>query len=217
MLRTPRILLPAALLLAVAVDAAPASALASHDGWPPVHMLVMNKTDSSRPLDARPGYDPFGGTDPNYRCDSIHGTSSSCAGRFVRHGHGYVITSRPGHSRLLGGHGNDTLHASPWGDVLWGDYKPSGQPGSQHDRLFGGAGPDFIYASHGYNYIRGGRGSDAIHAHFGYGTIDCGPGKDVVYVAKHKKRRWRQLRNCEVILTRTGQSAPGWFIRRLPW
>ena len=87
-----------ALLVVLLATAAPAGALASHDGWPPTTMLLMNKTDRSRPLDARPGFDPFGGRDPNYRCDSIHGTSSSCAGRFERHGrHHFVITSRPGH------------------------------------------------------------------------------------------------------------------------
>src|SRR3954453_18696521 len=60
-------ILPVVLL----APAASASAMASHDGWPPTSMLVMNKTDRDRPLDARPGLDPFGGKDPNYRCDSI--------------------------------------------------------------------------------------------------------------------------------------------------
>jgi hypothetical protein len=211
---TRYLLLPVAVLLSVPASA---SALASHEGWPPVHMLVMNKTDASRPLDARPGFDPFGGRDPNYRCDSVHGMSGSCKDRFVRRGHGYVITNRPGHARLLGGHGDDVLHASPWGDVLWGDYKPSGQPGHQHDRLIGGAGPDFIYASHGRNVIKGGAGTDAIHAHFGRGHIDCGAGRDVVYVKRGAKRRWRTLKNCEVVSRKTGQSAPRWLIRGLPW
>jgi hypothetical protein len=211
------LLLTLALLVALLATAAPAGALASHDGWPPTSMLLMNKTDGSRPLDARPGFDPFGGRDRNYRCDSIHGTSSSCAGRFEHHGrHHFVITSQPGHSRLLGGHGNDVLHASPWGDVLWGDYKPCCQPASQHDRLIGGAGPDFIYASHGRNVIRSGAGTDAIHAHFGHGRIDCGPGRDIVYVVKHHRGRWK-LRNCEVVSTRTGESAPAWLTRQLPW
>jgi hypothetical protein len=204
-------------LLALAVVPSSAPALASHDGWPPTTMLLMNKTDAARPLDARPGLDPFGGTDPRYSCDGIHRTSSSCSSRFVRGGAGYVITDRPGHSRLLGGHGDDVLHASPFGDVLWGDYKPSGQPSSQHDRLIGGAAPDFIYASHGHNVIRGGRGSDVIHAHFGRGRIDCGAGDDVVYIAKHHRARWRTLRHCEHVSTKTGESAPRWLVRKLPW
>src|SRR3954452_17305322 len=94
------------LLVALALTPSSALALASHEGWPPMHMLLMNKTDRDRPLDARPGFDPFGGRDRHYRCDSIHGTSSSCAKRFKRKGRGYVIRHRKGHSRLLGGHGN---------------------------------------------------------------------------------------------------------------
>ncbi|MEA2294546.1 MAG: hypothetical protein QOE86_2185 [Solirubrobacteraceae bacterium] len=205
-----------ALSCALLLPASAASALASHDGWPPTTMLVMNKTDANRPLDARPGLDPFGGQDPHYRCDAVHRTSPSCAKRFDRQGRRFVITSRPGHARLLGGHGDDVLHASPWGDVLWGDYKPSGQPSSQHDTLIGGDGPDFIYASHGHNVIEGGAGTDAIHGHFGRGRIDCGPGRDVVYVAKRHRRRWK-LSNCEVVSTKTGQSAPRWLKRGLPW
>ena len=91
---------------------------------------------------SRPGLDPFGGTDRRYSCDSIHKMSRSCAGRFEPSGTGFVITDRPGHSRLLGGHGDDTISASPWGDVIWGDYKPTGNTTRQSDRLSGGAGPD---------------------------------------------------------------------------
>ena len=41
---------------AFALVAVPASANTSHDGWPQITgILLMNKTDSSRPLDARPG------------------------------------------------------------------------------------------------------------------------------------------------------------------
>jgi hypothetical protein len=209
-------LLPA-LLLVAAVLPGSVLALASHEGWPPMHMLLMNKNDSHRPLDARPGFDPFGGQDRHYRCDSLHGTSSSCAKRFRRKGSGYVIRKKKGHSRLLGGHGNDVIHASPWGDVLWGDYKPSGQPGRQRDRLIGGAGPDFIYPSHGRNVIKGGAGTDSIHGRFGWGHVDCGPGRDVLYVHPRHRKRWKTIRNCEVLSGKTGQSAPKWLIRKLPW
>jgi hypothetical protein len=205
-------------VLAIAAVVAPssASAMASHEGWPPMHMLLMNKNDRNRPLDARPGMDPFGGKDPDYRCDSLHGTSDSCATRFKRRGRGYIVTSAPGHARLLGGHGDDVLFASPWGDVLWGDYKPSGQPTSQRDVLVGGAGPDFLYPSHGRNLIVAGAGNDVIHGHFGRGRIDCGPGRDVVYVHGRKRHAYK-LKHCEVVSTKTGQSAPRWFIRQLPW
>ena len=87
----------------------------------------------------------------------------------VRTHAGVVVTSRSGHNELLGGHGNDALYAGPWGDVLWADYKPSGQPTTQVDQVFGGNGRDFIYASHGTNMIAAGGGDDWIKAHFGRG------------------------------------------------
>ena len=45
--------------------------------------------------------------------------------------------------------------------MIWGDYKPSGQPAAQVDRLTGGNSRDFIYASHGTNYIRAGAATTA--------------------------------------------------------
>ena len=130
-------------------------------------VLLMNKQDQNRPLDARPGHDLFGGTDQSYSCDGLH-KNRSCA-------HSSGVAARHGHNKLLGGHGNDTIYAGPQGDVIWGDYKPSGQPSTQVDRLFGGNSRDFIYASHGTNIIRAG-GDDYVKAHFGRGIVDCGGG-----------------------------------------
>jgi Ca2+-binding RTX toxin-like protein len=99
---------------------------------------------------------------------------------------------------LLGGHGDDVIAGTGGKDVLWGDYKPSGQGTSQHDMLDGGAGNDFIYASHGINDIQGGSGADIIHAHFGRGTIDCGTGHDILFIS-HKARSGYKVSNCETI------------------
>lgn len=109
----------------------------------------------------------------------------------VRHG-----TDRS--DELLGGHGDDTLYGDAAADVIWGDHKPSGQTSRQHDRLYGGAGNDFIYASHGYNRIEAGAGNDYVKAHFGRGIVDCGPGRDVLYVS-HKAQRHYKIRGCERI------------------
>src|SRR3569832_2611459 len=49
---------------------------------------------------------------------------------------------RTRHNELLGGHGNDTILAGAAGDVLWGDYQPSGQPATQRDVKPGGPGKD---------------------------------------------------------------------------
>jgi hypothetical protein len=184
------------------LPAGTAAANTSHDGWPPINgMLLMNKTDAPRPLDARPGHDPFGGTDRRYSCDAIH-KRGSCQRRFVRTHAGVVVTSRSGHNELLGGHGNDALYAGPWGDVLWADYKPSGQPTTQVDRVFGGKGKDFIYTSHGMNVIAAGGGDDWIKAHFGRGSIDCGGGRDLLYIRRRAQRHYK-IRSCERISHKT--------------
>jgi Ca2+-binding RTX toxin-like protein len=99
------------------------------------------------------------------------------------------------HNELLGGHGDDTIVAGRIGDVLWGDYKPSGQPTTQTDTIRGGAGKDFIYASHGRNIISTGGGADQIHAHFGRGSITCASTKATVFLS-HKSKPHYKLHGC---------------------
>ena len=196
-----------AVLLAL-VPVAVAIANTSHAGWPQIDgMLLMNKLDQNRPLDARPGHDPFGGTDPEYRCDGLH-RDASCVGlsRWCgRHArecrHRVVVASAARHNELLGGHGDDTIHAGPWGDVLWGDYKPSGQPESQVDRLSGGRGKDFIYAGHGWNTISSGGGADVIHAHFGHGVITCS--RTTTLFISRRSRSGYSLHGCRRISYKT--------------
>ena len=112
------------------------------------------------------------------------------------------MTSRAGHNELLGGHGSDTIYAGPWGDVLWGDYKPSGQNSTQRDTLVGSSGNDFIYSSHGVNAIVGGGGNDWIKAHFGSGSIDCGGGRDKLFISRRAQRHFT-IRGCETISHKT--------------
>jgi hemolysin type calcium-binding protein len=206
------------LLGAALVPASAALANTSHDGWPKIDgMLLMNKDDSDRPLDARPGHDPFGGQDDTYSCDAEHlrgtcqehfvspdGSASAPTGRGgdTETGTGRIVRNERVHNELLGGHGSDQIYAGPAGDVLWGDYKPSGQPTSQVDRIVGGAGRDFIYASHGKNTIRAGGGNDWLKAHFGRGSIDCGPGRDVLYVSRKAQKHYA-IRGCETISHKT--------------
>jgi Ca2+-binding RTX toxin-like protein len=197
-----RKLLLLTVLAAAAIPAAAAPANTSHKGWPKITgMLLMNKTDASRPLDGRPGIDPFHATDPRYSCDGIH-MRGSCQRRLVQTPNGLVVTTRAGHNELLGGHGSDTIFAGPWGDVLWADYKPSGQPTTQSDTVVGGPGRDFIYASHGTNAIAAGAGDDWVKAHFGRGTIDCGPGRDLLFISR-KAQRVFKITGCERISHRT--------------
>jgi hypothetical protein len=99
---------------------------------------------------------------------------------------------------LLGGNGSDTLYGEGGSDVLWGDQHPGAQSSTQHDRIFGGDGDDFIYASHGFNTIDAGAGNDRIHAHFGQGSIDCGPGTDIVFISRKAQKHYK-ITNCETI------------------
>jgi Ca2+-binding RTX toxin-like protein len=112
-------------------------------------------------------------------------------------------TKRFKHNELLGGHGNDVIIAGQVGDVIWGDYKPSGQPESQSDQLIGGPRKDFIYASHGYNLIRTNGGNDQVHAHFGRGEIFCGKGKPTIFLSHRGRPGWK-LHNCHRISYKTG-------------
>jgi hypothetical protein len=123
--------------------------------------------------------------------------------RMHKHDESGVLRGRKDrHNELLGGHGNDTIYAGDAGDVLWGDYKPSGQPITQVDRIYGGAGKDFIYASHGRNLIFTGGGADVVHAHFGRGEIHCRSRTVVVYIS-HRSRPHYRLFGCRRVSYRT--------------
>ena len=99
------------------------------------------------------------------------------------------------HNELLGGNGNDTIWAGNEGDVIWGDSHPSGQPESQVDRLHGGQGEDWIYSSHGTNYIWTGAGNDHLALVYGHGVVYCnGPGlKTLTMPLLPQNRRYRLL------------------------
>jgi hypothetical protein len=108
----------------------------------------------------------------------------------------YTGTSRS--DELLGHHGSDTLRGRDGSDVLWGDWDPKNQPSTQTDTIYGGAGTDFIYGSHGRNVILAGAGNDVISIHYGRGSLDCGPGRDIYHVARTRKKGYK-IRNCEKV------------------
>jgi Ca2+-binding RTX toxin-like protein len=175
------------------------------DGWPKITgMILMNAHHGSRPLDARPGHDPFMGTDRRYRCDGRR-RGGRCR-RFLRRcgRRRLCVRDRRVHNELLGGHGNDTIFAGPHGDVLWADFMPNG-PKRQRDRLTGGAGNDFIYGGPGRNVIEAGPGDDFVKSRYGRGRIDCGEGNDVLYTSRRFRKRYRITR-CE---RRSVRPSPG--------
>ncbi|MDQ5808778.1 MAG: hypothetical protein M3320_08895, partial [Actinomycetota bacterium] len=77
-------LLATAALAPVTAAAPPGAVNQAKDGWPEITgMLLINRNDADRILDARPHHDPFGGTDPRYSCDGER-SDRNCAHRFYR-------------------------------------------------------------------------------------------------------------------------------------
>lgn len=106
------------------------------------------------------------------------------------------LAGTPRNDELLGYDGSDTFDGGAGRDVIWGDQHPvPHNHARQQDVLSGGAGDDFLYASHGTNRISGGAGNDFVLAHFGHGSVDCGPGRDTV-VLRVRAHRY-ELHGCE--------------------
>jgi len=51
------------------------------------------------------------------------------------------------HNYLLGGYGDDTIYGGDSGDVIWGDYHPSGWPSHQTAVIHAGNGTNYIYSN----------------------------------------------------------------------
>src|SRR3954464_11745035 len=95
-------------LSAVAYAAPPGAVNQRGDGWPPTTgMVLLNQfDDDSRPLDRRPGMDPFRRPDPRYSCDAEHKNGMLCHHRFERCTTGLCVKPGRVHNKLLGGHGD---------------------------------------------------------------------------------------------------------------
>jgi Ca2+-binding RTX toxin-like protein len=208
--RVVPVFIAAAILCATALSltAGPSGAItkADHSDWPTINgALVLNRQNGNRPIDMRGGKDPFQHTDPSYSCDELH-KNNLC---FVKIGacakKGNYCASPPvipanlrKHNELLGGHGNDTIYAGAGGDVVWADYNYPTNPATQKDKLFGGPGNDFLYASHGHNEIHTGGGKDAVLARYGYGTITCDSAAAVVNLSRRSQKKYK-LTGCKHI------------------
>ena len=113
----------------------------------------------------------------------------------------------PKNDELLGGHGDDVIYGRGKHDVIWGDHKATGNTKRQVDKIYGGPGKDWIYASHGRNVISGGAGDDTIRVWFGRGRVDCGAGDDdILYVSKTQNKKVKR-RNCEKVLHKSARDA----------
>jgi hypothetical protein len=97
-----------------------------------------------------------------------------------------LVGSAGRHNYLLGGYGNDTLYGGGAGDVMWGDYHPSGWPSSQTAVIHGGNGKNFIYANDTVNYVWTGHNpGTVVHAHEGSGVIHCENRAILVFTSHH--------------------------------
>jgi hypothetical protein len=100
-------------------------------------------------------------------------------------GRANTLVGRPHvHNYLLGGYGNDTIYGGGAGDVIWGDYHPSGWPARQTAVIHAGNGRNFIYGNDTVNYVwTGTNGATVVHAHEGSGVIHCESPAIVVFTS----------------------------------
>jgi hypothetical protein len=103
------------------------------------------------------------------------------------------------HNWLLGGYGNDVIYGGAVGDVIWGDYHPSGWPSFQVAVIHAGNGRNVIYANDTVNYVwTGTNAATVVHAHEGSGVIHCQNPGIVVFTSHHALPRYR-LEGCRRI------------------
>jgi hypothetical protein len=96
------------------------------------------------------------------------------------------------HNYLLGGYGDDTIYGGDSGDVIWGDYHPSGWPDRQTATIHAGNGKNFIYSNDTVNYVwTGTNPATVVHAHSGSGVIHCENPQIVVFTSHHAKPHYR--------------------------
>jgi hypothetical protein len=97
-----------------------------------------------------------------------------------------LVGKRGVHNYLLGGYGNDTIYGSWGGDVIWGDYHPSGWPSFQTAIIHAGNGRNVIYANDTVNYVwTGSNPATVVHAHEGSGVIHCESPQIIVFTSHH--------------------------------
>jgi hypothetical protein len=95
------------------------------------------------------------------------------------------------HNYLLGGYGDDTIYGGNAGDVIWGDYHPSGES-TQTAIIHAGNGKNFIYANDTFNYVwTGTNPATVVHAHEDAGIIHCESPSIVIYTSHRAKPHWK--------------------------
>jgi Ca2+-binding RTX toxin-like protein len=102
------------------------------------------------------------------------------------------------HNYLLGGYGDDTIYGANAGDVIWGDYHPSGES-TQTAIIHAGDGQNFIYSNDTVNFVwTGTNPATVVHAHEGSGVIHCENAGIVVFTSHHALPHYK-LHGCRHI------------------
>jgi hypothetical protein len=113
--------------------------------------------------------------------------------------HHRLTGMRGKHNWLLGGYGSDEIVGGQAGDVIWGDYHPSGWPSHQTAVIHAGNGKNYIYSNDTVNYVfTGTNPATVVHAHEGSGVIHCENPNVVVYTSHHALPHYK-LRGCRHI------------------
>jgi hypothetical protein len=115
-------------------------------------------------------------------------------------GQHHVLTGVNGkHNYLLGGYGDVTIYGGDSGDVIWGDFHPSGWPAHQTAVIHAGNGRNFIYANDTRNYVwTGTNPATVVHIHENSGVVHCENPRQIVFTSHHALPRYR-LDGCKRI------------------
>jgi hypothetical protein len=108
--------------------------------------------------------------------------------------HHTLVGKRGVHNWLLGGYGNDTIIGGDVGDVIWGDYHPSGGPPSQTAKIYAGNGRNVIYADDTHDYVwTGTNPGTVVHAHNPgtSGAIHCQSAGVIVFLSTVSERDFK--------------------------